>query len=265
MSNSAVPAKAIPVRTTGRRSSRWSPPVECWWPEDESEAIGDPMLCLLTGQEDLTRWSADVRRALRAHVAHIKEWSRRCDAVPDAREQLQAGTRVAFSRVARFLQRHPHSTRDELRALADAARETSARAMRLMARQQQRRAAHLTGRTAVPLKSVIDGWRWRDGRPAKCCATGLLLRVEVWRDVRARVRPAEGRVKQTVALAEVIAADLKTDDPRTYTRVEGLRRYYEEEGRSPTAALTRAVRAVMGKHFRTLEALLSQARAGRRM
>jgi hypothetical protein len=108
---------------------------------------------------------------------------------------------------------------------------------------------------------VIDGWGWRadGGRPSHYTATALLLRIEVWRDVRAQVRPTDGRVTRADALAEVLAYDLRRCDPVAYRRVDRRRRHYVEEGHSPTRALTRATKDLHGKHFRKLQSMFSQA------
>jgi hypothetical protein len=146
--------------------------------------------------------------------------------------------------------------------------------MRLIAkRQQQRRAAQVELRPATPgrpprshliLQSVIDNWRWRPGgRPSLRVVPVLLLRVEVWRDVRAQVQPVQtagdGRVTRADALAEVLVFDMKTHDRAIYAKVDTLRRRYEnQQGRLRTRPLTRAVDTVIHRHFRALQTQFSQ-------
>ena len=61
------------------------------------------------------------------------------------------------------------------------------------------------------------------------------------------------------ALAEVLAFKLKTDDPRKWKRLDALRCQHEQEGHSPTVALTRAVNDLTSKQFQMLQVRCSQA------
>lgn len=250
-----------------RRDDRWPPDL----------ALVDVLLVsLLAGSEDMTQWSEDVRRAVTVwRAARAEDRRLLLRAHPNAKEQLDAGSRVLKERlIHRFVRRRRGDRID------DSARETLelpaiemryiAKRQQLLAIAEQQDGPRRRGRRAIPKRrSVIDGWRWRDGRPREDDVPTLLLRVEVWRNVRAQVRPDAGPVPRAEALAEVLVSDLKTGDPATYKWIESKRRDFEhekrlhyaeeEESSSSTRALTRAVRKVIGAPFRSLEARLSQA------
>jgi hypothetical protein len=240
-----------------------------WSPEDHSAQVGDPWLRLVSGLDDARDWSVPVRTALRAHRAFLARFTEQTRANLDAREQLTIGARVAVRLAARFASCHPHPSLEEREAFVEATLRRVDRAMRLVAGRQQRQRAARRSRQAQgrgrprrqpePHLSVIDGWRWRGGgRPSRTPMTGLLLRAEIWRDVRAQARPGVGRVSRARALAEVLVYDLRDVDPQLYARIERLRVHYAEED-TTRDALVRAVMDVNGRHFSKLRVQFAQA------
>ena len=100
----------------------------------------------------------------------------------------------------------------------------------------------------------------------------LLLRVEVWRDLRARMRPDDRRLTRSEALAEIAVADLRRSDPVKADRLNAaVQRQFKDEGCSPRRALVKAVSYELAKDakdvptrdstqpFESLQSLLSQA------
>ena len=216
--------------------------------------------------EDLRQWSCDAQRAFVVHKAFLAEFERQLACHPDAREQFEAAASVAVRQLARTLRQHPHQTDQQRAEMVRAFWKTTERVALVVARrQQQRRAA--AGQTLPALRSVMDGWRWRGGGRPGQNVTLLLLRVEVWRDMRARERPAEGRVSRAAALAAVLVADWKESDPATYKGVDRVRRrnqnHDQDQGHAPLRALTGAVMKVKGKYVRSLQARFSQALTSR--
>lgn len=262
--------KALVCRCNGR------------WPPDDA-LVSYLVIRLLAGLEDDREWSDDVLRAVEVERAARDAVTRAVRRHPDVKEQVAAGREVVMTRLFQLMKRrrqgHPRLGDQELATYERETRAMQATAMRAAAeRQRQRRMWECKdepvkrGRpqqSHLELRSLIDGWNWQGGRPREFAVTELLLRVEVWRDVRAQVRPADGRLLRAEALAEVLVSDLKTSDlateRATYKLVDGLRRCYEEEEEyAPTRALTRAVTDVKGehlngKHFRNLQSLFSQA------
>lgn len=220
------------------------------WPPD-SDLLAVLLVSLLADLEDPSEWLTDVHRALAVVRTAIADYRRLVQRHRDAKEQLDAGSRALKEQL---IHRFVRARRGErLEDAADPFDRRDAEMDRVARRQQQLAiAAREDGprrrgprpRTPPPLRSVADGWRWHDGRPDEHGAPVFLLRVEIWRDVRADLRPADGdhgRISRRQALAEVFAADLRRCDPVAYRRLEGNRRSYEAKGYSRVEALTLAL------------------------
>lgn len=234
-----------------------------WSPEDHDLQIADAWLCLVCGIDDGVGWSEDVRAALRAHRGFLRRFAEQAQANPDADEQLQIGADVALRSITRIVAANPTASAEDREAFLESTFTRAERAMRFVADRQVRRRTSLVktgaGRGAVaPLRSVIDGWNWRGGgRPSRAPVTGLLLRVEIWRDVRARVRPDVGRVPRGRALAEVLVYDLRKADPALHALIEQRRKHYAEED-TTRDALVRAVTRLNGAQFSKLRVQFAQ-------
>ena len=239
-----------------------------WAPEDHFTQIGETVLRLISGLESARDWSKEVRAALRAHLDFVARFKDQTRANPNADAQLRAGALVALQSIALYVARNPHPSPEERIAFVEATQRRVDRSMRAVAgRQQRRRAALNTGqagrvgrpRKPEPLHSVLDGWHWRGGgRPSQHPVTGLLLRLEVWRDVRARARPEAGRVSRARALAEVLVYDLRDEDPQLYARVEQRRAHYADD-EVTRDSLVHAMTALNRKYFTNLQVQFSQA------
>jgi hypothetical protein len=227
------------------------------WPDDR--IVLETMLRLTTvsrragrivHDEDPSQWSDDVQLALHAYLRHVDTESRRLQAHPEALAQLALGERVRASRYARLDERHFYSwSPEEQQAGIAAAERAVERAVRFLARRQQRT-------RGGKLRSIVDGWRGLDGRPSKSGGSPwLLLRVQVWRDLRERTRPDVGRLRRSEALAELKLRELGDTDPVQHKRVKARQLQLEYDERlSPTAALTQAVKDIVGgDKFRALE------------
>ncbi len=248
-----------------RRDDKWPPDL----------AVVDMLVVsLLADLEDPTQWSEAVSSAVAVWRAAHAEYRQRLRDHPDAKEQLDAGRWMRKEQlIHRFvlrMRKKPNDSTDASDTLAQQKemRDVAERQQMLALDQRERRddlarlggGPRRRGRRPKPpeVRSVIDGWHWHDGRPNKFDVPLLLLRVEVWRDVRAQVRRD---VLFAPALAEVLVADLRASDPTTYERVDELRRQHEEhEGCSPTRALTYAVNELIGPEFRKLQTRVSEAR-----
>lgn len=201
-------------------------------------------------------WASHLERVQAVQRAALREFVARVDCEPDVRAQLQAAVEAIVKGVKNHVAVYPDGCTDaeqdvvvkELSQLADEAVRAVAEA------QRQRRLAHRASKRGrrPPLRSVSDGWRWRIGRPPQCSVANLLFWVEVWRDGR--------DISRADALAEVMANELRKKRLADYRRVQDRRRRYEREDRlAPSAALTRAVKDLFPRRFRSLEAQFSKA------
>jgi hypothetical protein len=234
-------------------------------------------LSLLGGVADRAEWSADVRRALwvfedAAYVARL-----RARKVPWAMEQLKAAARIRRERLIHLSVLRKRGA--PLPSLGDYDKATEALAaaeVYYVARQQctiavaeAEEQAHVSAEQGVPLRrgrrrkqpeprTILDA-RWHGGHPDQHSIPWLLIRVEVWRDIRAEARPTEGRVSRSDALAEVLLEELKAGDRSCYRLIDNLRRELEEDGSRSAPALARAMTALHARTFRGLQVRLSQA------
>jgi hypothetical protein len=67
------------------------------------------------------------------------------------------------------------------------------------------------------------------------------------------------RLSRAAALALAFAEQLRRNDRVQHERVLACKRHYEEEGASPSRALTRAIRTVMGAEFKRLDVFVSDS------
>lgn len=230
------------------------------WPP-EPELVPYLALRLVAGLEDLCAWSIDVQSAVNGWRAKVDQDERKLRRDRDVKEQVQAGRDVERARFRSALKGRrtgtgPFSEPDS-EACAEAMRETAAVQLRRRAwetweaiqgpaKRGRRPTRHLE------LRSVADRWKRRDGGPRKHLPPEwVLLEVQVWCDLRALVRPMDGRISRAEALADWFTAGLQCSAPAKYSRIAGLwreeqegepGRFTEGEPLCSTAALTRALR-----------------------
>jgi hypothetical protein len=234
-------------------------------------------LSLLGGVADRAEWSADVRRALWVCEDAADGARLRARRVPWALEQLRAAARIRRERLVHLsvLRRRGASLpplddyEKETEALAAAEVYYVARQQCTIAMAEAEKQAHVFAEQGIPPRrgrrpkqpeprTILDG-RWHGGHPDQHSIPWLLLRVEIWRDIRAEARPTEGRVSRSDALAEVLLEELKAGDRRCYRLIDNLRRELEEDGSRSAPALARAMTALHARTFRGLQVRLSQA------
>ncbi|MDQ3417232.1 MAG: hypothetical protein M3541_00340 [Acidobacteriota bacterium] len=195
---------------------------------------------LLAGLEDLPAWSSEVQQAVNGVRAKVAREERKLRRDRDVKEQVQAGRDVLRARMlmrlrSRFSTEDAEKYAEQTELLRDTAMCDAAKAQQRRRKYEVLEAPVKRGpkpTAHLKVRSVADGWKRRAGAPRKHLPPEWLrLEVDVWRDLRARVRPAEPAIDSPDALAEWFAADLERRDARRHRRLRAFLQQEAEPGR----------------------------------